>query len=83
MMLQPAFKMKTVFLQSRPNESEEDELPYASIHFSQNRPEHASSKIQTAGHHRHGEEVEKADVAYSFVKFNSATPAPRWDAPYL
>ncbi|XP_073331781.1 B-cell receptor CD22-like [Pagrus major] len=56
---------------------EQDDLHYASVHFSKSQTDPVYSNIRPAGHHRHKEGEEEEEVEYTAVKFTSASAAPR------
>ncbi|TDH15662.1 hypothetical protein EPR50_G00011630, partial [Perca flavescens] len=67
---------------NREQSEEQDELHYASIHFSKNQTDPVYSNIRPAGLRKHeGQEEEEEEeddkVEYAAVKFNSASTPPR------
>lgn len=61
-----------------PNQGQQDDLQYASLHFFQNQPDPLYSNVTPARPVRHTEQHEVME--YTAVKYNSARPAPRWAA---
>lgn len=66
----------SITLQAQPEE--QDNLQYASVHFSNKQADPLYSNIRSAQPHRHMEEQE--DIMYAAVTFNRAGTAPRWAA---
>uniref|UniRef100_A0A8C4HF95 B-cell receptor CD22 n=1 Tax=Dicentrarchus labrax TaxID=13489 RepID=A0A8C4HF95_DICLA len=61
-------------------EEEQDDLHYASVHFSNNQADPVYANIRPAGPRRHKEEEEEV-VEYAAVKFNRAITDPRTGGP--
>lgn len=78
--ISPKMKLQNVknifFLQDLCNHTgEEDELHYASVHFSKNQTDPVYSNTRLAGVHRH--KCEEEVVEYTAIKFNKASAAQR------
>ena len=65
----------SITLQTQP---EQDNIPYASVQFSNNQADPLYSNIRSAQLHRHMEEEEVTE--YAAVNFNRGGNAPRWAA---